>query len=454
LISKIILFIKGVREIMKKSVLLIIIYIFVISLPLIIAVIVNPVSTQNLLYEIGKNFALIGIMIITFQILLAGRFKWIEKPFGFDILIRYHKHMAILGAMFLILHPVFLIWGGSGLDLITSFNTVWYIWAGRIAITLLITNEILSLFQSKLHIKFENWRIIHDILAPVIIIFGFIHSWEIGSDIKNIPMRILWIIIPSISIVLFLFHRFLRPFFLSRNPYKVIDVKKETERVWTVKLAPPEGEEIFSYLPGQFQFITFKRRKDLPVEEHHWTISSSPTEKKYVSSTIKELGDFTSTISETEIGDTAIIHAPFGRFSHLLHPDEEALVFIAGGIGITPMISMLRYMRDTNSTISVVLLYGNRNENEIAFRKELKEIEEGEHPALKVIHVLSNPGESWTGVRGYIDREKIEKFCGDLKNKGFYISGPKGLIEATIKNFKALEVDDNKVHLEIFSLLD
>lgn len=438
---------------MKKSVLLIMLYIVVISFPLIVAVIINPISAQNLLYEIGKNFALIGIMIITFQILLTGRFKWIERPFGFDILIRYHKHMAILGTSFLILHPIFLILGGFGLGLITSFHTVWYIWTGRIALTLLIINEILSLFQFQFHIKFENWRISHDILSPAIIILGFIHSWEIGSDIKNIPMRILWIILPVISLLLFLLHRFLRPFFLSRYPYKVINVKKEAEKVWTVKLAPPEGEEVFSYLPGQFQFITFKRQKDLPVEEHHWTISSSPTEKKYVSSTIKELGDFTSTICETEVGDTATIHAPFGRFSHILHPDEKALVFIAGGIGITPMISMLRYMKDTNSNIPVVLLYGNRNEEEIAFRKELKKLEEGKHPDLKVIHVLSNPGKSWTGVRDYIDREKIEKFCGDLKSKGFYISGPEGLINATIKNLKALGVDDNRIHLEIFSLL-
>jgi len=439
---------------MKKPILLIILYIVIISLPLIIAVIINPISTQNQFYEIGKNFALIGIMILTFQILLAGRFKWMERPFGFDILIRYHKHMAILGISLIIFHPIFLVLGGSGWGLIISSHTVWYIWAGRIAITLLILNAILSLFQFKLHIKFENWRISHDILAPAIIILGFIHSWKIGSDIKNIPMRILWIILPAISIIVFLFHRFLRPFFLSRHPYKVIDVKKETEKVWTVKLAPPEGKEVFSYIPGQFQFITFKRRKDLPVEEHHWTISSSPAEKEYVSSTIKELGDFTSTIGETKVGDIATIHSAFGRFSHVLHPDEKDLVFIAGGIGITPMISMLRYMKDTKSTISVVLLYGNSKEEEIAFKEELKEIEEGEYPDLKVIHVLSNPRENWRGIRGYIDRVKIEKFCGDLKSKGFYLSGPSGLINATIRNLKALGVDDNRIHLEIFSFLD
>lgn len=439
---------------MKKSIFLILLYITFISLPLIMAIIINPVSNQKIFYEIGKNYAIIGIMLLTLQILLAGRFKWIERPFGFDILIRYHKYMGMLGISLLILHPIFLILGGSDFSLITNFNTIWYLWIARIAIILLIINGIISLFQNGLNIKFENWRIGHDVLAPVILILGFVHSWKIGSDISNIPMRILWIVLPTFSIVLFLIHRFLRPFILSRQPYRVIEVKKETEKVWTVKMVPPEGREVLSYLPGQFQFITFKRSKDLPVEEHHWTISSSPAEKGYISSTIKELGDFTATIGETKVGDIATVHGAFGRFSYVFHPDEKELVFVTGGIGITPVISMLRYMRDTKSKLEVILLYGNRKEEEIVFKGELEEIERGEYPDLKLIHVLDKPGESWDGERGYIDREKIEKFCGNLRKKGFYISGPSGLIDATIKNLKALGVKDNRIHIEIFSFLD
>ena len=438
---------------MKKSIVLIVLYLVVISFPLILAVLINPTSGQSFIYGIGKNFALIGLMIINFQILLAGRFKWIERPFGFDILIRYHKHMAILGTSLLVFHPVLLVIGGAGLGLITSFDIVWYVWLGRIAITLLIINAILSGFQFSLRIKFEKWRISHNVLAPAIIILGFVHSWNIGTDIWNTPMRILWVVLPGISIILFMYHRFIRPFILSRRPYKVIDVKEEAEKVWTVKIAPPEGREVFDYLPGQFQFVTFKRRKDLPVEEHHWTICSSPTEKGYVSSTIKALGDFTATIGETKVGDTATVHAPFGRFTHVLHPDEESLVFIAGGIGVTPMMSMLRYMRDTKSDMPVILLYGNRREEEIVFKDELKEIEEGGHPALKVVHVLSNPDENWKGATGYIDREKIQKYCAELVGKGFYTSGPPGLVKATIKNLRDLRVNDNQIHTEIFSFL-
>jgi predicted ferric reductase len=304
-----------------------------------------------------------------------------------------------------------------------------------------------------LRITFEKWRVIHDTLAPAIIVLGFVHSWNIGTDIWNTPMRILWVVLPGLSMILLLYHRFVRPFILSRYPHKVIDVKEEVDKVWTVKLAPPKGREVFGYLPGQFQFITFKRRKDLPVEEHHWTISSSPTAKGYVSSTIKALGDFTATIGETKVGDTATVHAPFGRFSHVLHPDEESLVFIAGGIGVTPMMGMLRYMHDMKSNMPVVLLYGNRREEEIVFKDELKEIEKSGHPALEIVHVLSNPSENWKGEIGYIDRGKIQKYCGEVTGKGFYVSGPPGLVKATVKNLLDLRVMDKQIHTEIFSFL-
>jgi predicted ferric reductase len=415
---------------MKRSVALITLYVFIISLPLVLAFIMNPGYGGSLFYEIGKSFVLIGITILTFQILLAGRFKWIERPFGFDVLIR------------------------AGLDLVMGIDKPWYLWLGRIALGLLIINAIMTRYQSLLHFKFEKWRVIHDILAPVIIVFGFVHSWNIGSDLLDSPMRALWVILPVISITLFVFHRFLRPLMLSRHPYKVISVKEEAEKVWTVKMAPPEGRRIFDYLPGQFQFITFRRNRRLPVEEHHWTISSSPHEKDYVSSTIKALGDFTATIGETKAGDAAVIHAPFGRFSYVLHPDERSLVFIAGGIGITPMMGMLRHMRDTKSTMTVVLLYGNRHEKDIVFRTELREIEKGGHPALKVVHVLSRPDASWDGETGYIDREKVQKYGGELKDKTFYLCGPLGLVDKTIKNLRSLGVKDNHIHVELFSFFD
>jgi ferredoxin-NADP reductase len=137
-----------------------------------------------------------------------------------------------------------------------------------------------------------------------------------------------------------------------------------------------------------------------------------------------------------------------------LHPDERDLVFIAGGIGITPLMGMLRHMRDTKAALPVLLLYANKDEKEIAFRKELAEIERGKYPRLKVVHCLSNPAKGWKGETGRLDQERIERWCGEgITEKAFYICGPPGLLEATIANLRALGVPDRRMHIEIFSFL-
>jgi predicted ferric reductase len=209
----------------------------------------------------------------------------------------------------------------------------------------------------------------------------------------------------------------------------------------------------FDYLPGQFQFVTFFRNRDLPVEEHHWTISSSPTERRYVSSTIKELGDFTSSIGKTKPRDTAAVHAPFGRFSYILHPNERDLVFIVGGIGITPLMSMLRHMRETQSENHVLLLYANKTEEDIVFRRELREIEAGGHPRLTTVHILSKASEKWQGETGYIDSEKIRRFCGNPTEKTFYLCGPEALVDGVATFLRSEGVQDSHMHREIFSLV-
>jgi predicted ferric reductase len=436
----------------------IIMYVGFVLCSFLIVAFVNPPSGQKIAYDIGKGFALVGFMILGLQALLASRFKVIERPFGLDIVIRFHKHMAVFAVLLILCHPLLLAFGGAGLPLLTTMNVPWYLWAGKIALPLLLLTVLIGLPRIPLRLSFERWRMLHDALFPAIIVFAFLHSWFIGMDFQSGPLRGvlqgLWVGMLAVALIVFIYHRFLRPLLLGLHRYRVVEVHKETENVWTVSLASPDGEERYDYLPGQFQFITFHRGRGLPEEEHHWTISSSPTEQNVVSSTIKELGDFTATIGQTRPGDTATVHAPFGRFSYVLHPDERDLVFIAGGIGITPLMGMLRHMRDTKAALPVLLLYANKDEKEIAFHKELADMERGKYPKLKVVNCLSNPAKGWKGETGRLDRERIERWCGkEITKKAFYICGPPGLLEATIANLRALGVPDARLHIEIFSFL-
>lgn len=439
---------------MITGLILVLFYILACLSPLVISLVISPETHHEFLVETGKGFALISFMILMLQPLLAGRFRWIERPFGLDIVIRFHKYAAILATVLLIAHPVLLATGKDGPSAVFGLNVPVSVYIGRIALVILLINMFLSLYNLPRGMKFEKWRVYHDFLGPFLLVLIFLHSLLKGKDLELQVMQYFWLGMLLIAVTAFLYHRIIRPRSLKKHPYRVDEVKQESDDVWTVKLVPPEGQAIYEYKPGQFQFITFYRDGDLPVEEHHWTISSSPSQRDYVSSTIKNLGDFTATIGQTKKGDTAVVHAPFGRFSYVFYPGEKDLVLLIGGIGITPVMSMLRHMRDTGVSIPVLLLYANKNENSIVFRDELSEMEKNESQSLKVVHVLEEPGEEWSGERGHIDREQIERYCGkDLTEKSFYLCGPPGTIHAAMQVLRELGVKDKQIHLEVFSFL-
>jgi len=429
-------------------------YILLVILPVWLATWLGKAG-EGMLIDVGRNFALVGFMILIVQVLLAARIKWIERAFGLDILIRYHKYMALAAASLLIMHPILMALGQRSWKLLIRLDLPWYIWIGKMALVLVIANVLISMYQGRIGLTFEKWRFGHDLLAPTILVLIFIHPWFAGDDMELLPMQVLWTCLFLLAAVVFIYHRFVRPGRLRQRSYRVDDIQQETTDVWTVKLVPPKGQDINDYLPGQFHFLTFFGNPKLPVEEHHWTISSSPAEKTFISSTIKAVGDFTASIGQTEPGDTAAVHGPFGRFSYMLHPEERDLVFMAGGIGITPFIAMLRHMRDTGDTRTVVLLYANRNEDQIVFREELDQITAKGRPKLTLVHVLSRAGGSWAGETGHVDQHRITKYCGlNLEDKAFYICGPLTMAQKLLTILRDLGIPEKRIRREIFSFLD
>lgn len=421
----------------------------------VLAAIYGVSGGKGLVYEIGRSFGLAAAVILALQVLPTGRFKWIEKPFGLDMLVRFHKHMAVFAVGLVGAHFFLLAAGGAGWGLLFSLDLPWYIWLGKAGFLALLTSAAISLYRRRFLLKFEAWRKVHGFLAAGMLILVFVHSYTAGADLAVAPLKQVWQFLFAAALILLMYHRLIRPRFLEASSYEVAEVVPETRDVWTVKLKPRRGGDAFNYLPGQFQFLTFQRGRDLPVEEHHWTISSSPGQKDFVSSTIKAVGDFTATIGKTRPGDTAIVHAPFGRFSYLLHKHEKDLVFVAGGIGITPLMSMIRHMRDTESPLPVTLIYANRTRADIVFAKELEKIQAGRYPNLNVVHVLSRPDDQWQGETGHVSMELLKKHCGpDLSGKAFYLCGPPGMTEAVVAGLKKSGVKDGQMHLELFRLLD
>jgi predicted ferric reductase len=427
-------------------------YLLVVFSPLIFVLAYGPETSQSFLSELGKAFALSGFAILAMQFALSSRAKWMEHPYGLDMIFGFHKRLAIFAGFLLLLHPFLLAAGRGSTRLLIALDLPWQIWLGRAALTLVLLQIILSAFRVKLGIRFEGWRLFHNIIGVSLLAAAFVHSRFTGSDFRLGPMRILWFALLGTAAAFYGYHKFLVPFALRRHPWRVVDVHRETQNVWTLSFRPPEGKVRYAYLPGQFQFITLHRGSGLPREEHPFSITSSPTQGETVSSSIKESGDFTARIGKTRLGNLASIEAPFGRFSYLLHPEDYDIVFIAGGIGITPIMSMLRHMRDTRYEYDVILLYANRSERDIAFRGELAKMEISGIPELRVIHILEQPGSGWKGEKGLLTREKIQRHVGGLETRAFYVCGPPPMLRAVIGALRTMEVPENRIRAEVFYL--
>ncbi len=205
---------------------------------------------------------------------------------------------------------------------------------------------------------------------------------------------------------------------------------------------PPE----FVYDPGQWIFVTI--RADGEEKTRHFSLSSCPTEEDYIEFT-KRITDhpFSMALDALRPGDWAAVEGPHGRFT--FSGQHPRVGMITGGIGITPMMSMIRYCTDRGLTSRITLLYGSRSEENIIFRGELAELER-RNALLKVVHCLSRPDDAWEGRRGHVSSEAIEEEIPDYRERIFYVSGPPSLVADLSGALRMLGIPQDRIQREVF----
>jgi predicted ferric reductase len=398
---------------------------------------------------LGVNCALVGFTLLSMQFLLTARLPWIEAPFGLDLILRFHRTMAIVIVALLCVHPM-LIADDQGGRLLTGLHMPWCIWAGPIALILLLSVVSAAVFRSAMRLSYEWWRHAHSAIALAILALGFAHAVTTGEDLQNPAGLALWTAMSATGLAAWFYAHAIRPRLLARRAFRVHSISLEAPRVWTITLAAPAGRP-FRFLPGQFQFLRFVE-SNVPAEEHPFSVASSPSRAQHISLTIKACGNFTNLIDRIHVGDRATVHGPFGRFSCDLHPDEGHLVFVAGGVGITPLMSMLRAMRDRRESRQVTLIYASRQVNDVLFAPELVAMERAQCPALKVIYVLSKPPTWWAGQTGRVDAQRLDQWCGGVEDKAFYLCCPPQMNAELIAGLRRNGVSPRRIHCDDFSL--
>lgn len=402
----------------------------------------------------GWDFALAlgysALAMMGVQFWLTARFKRATAPFGIDLIYYFHRYLASIAYALVLVHVAILLLGyPQALGSIDPRHAPAYMtlaWFGLLALTLLVAS---SLWRKRLGIEYDRWRRWHAALAVLGIGFAVFHVHGSGSYLEAGWKRIAWTVLALSWLGLIIWVRLVRPLWLQRRPYRIAALERAPGRSWTLRLAP-ERPPVFDYRAGQFAWLSL-RASPFARREHPFSFSSSPTRPGELEFTIKELGDFTATIGTLQPGETAYVDGPYGSFGVDFHPHAAGYVFVAGGAGIAPIISMLRALADRGDHRPLWLFYGNRRFDRVVFRAELDQLAHALE--LEVVHVLTEPPPDWSGESGFITAEVMARHLpAQREHLQYFVCGPDPMIRLVERNLDALGVPLRHLHSEIFDL--
>jgi predicted ferric reductase len=403
----------------------------------------SDLPSRGFWIEFSAALGFIALAMFALQFVLTARFKGIASPHGLDSILQFHREAGLVAIGFALLHPVIMIVSAPPyiefLDpRVMPARALLLI--GVIVAMLLIV--LLTLRRQPLGIPYEIWRISHGLLGLFVVTLGLIHVLQIEWYIAERRQRLVWIGLTAGALLLLGHVRIVKPWLMWKRPYRVAELRDEGAHTWTVALEPV-GHLGMRFRPGQFAWLTIGPTP-FSLQQHPFSFSSSAADHSKVEFTVRELGDFTSTIRNVKPGTNAFLEGPYGAFV----PDLTSgigLVLIAGGVGIAPMMSILRTLRDLGDKRHVGLIYGSRSKEETPFREDLEAMEK--HLSLEVVFIFEEES-------GRIREELLDQYIPHMKRLEceYFICGPPAMMDMAERYLNSKGVPHRQIHTERFDI--
>ncbi len=321
-----------------------ILYLFFILAPLFALLAGTLPSPRDFWTEFSVAIGYSGLAMMGLQFGLTARFRHVTQPWGEDVIYHFHRQISLIAVGLVIAHPIILFVVRP--ELVALLNSIQAPWRARFAALStysLIALVVTALWRAKWNIRYETWHLWHIVLAVVAIAAGLAHMVGWSFYLVDPWKRALWIGLTIFWIGLLLYVRTVKPLFMLRRPYRVSEVRKERGDTSTLVMHP-DGHPGFRFSPGQFGWLTVWG-SPFKITAHPFSFSSSAevTDGR-VEMSIRNLGDFTSAIYKVPVGQRVYLDGPYGAFT--IGNPADMHVLIAGGVGITPMMSMIRTLAD------------------------------------------------------------------------------------------------------------
>lgn len=210
----------------------------------------------------------------------------------------------------------------------------------------------------------------------------------------------------------------------------------------------PQG---FAFKAGQAVDIALPMLGEGSEDRHAFSLISAPHENELVIATRMRDSAYKRALKTLKTGQRVVLEGPFGSLTLGKNSDRPA-VLIAGGIGVTPFMSMMRDAVHGALKRQILLMYSNRRPEDAAFLTELQQME-AKLPNLRVIATMTQMKSSttlWQGERGTLDAMRLQQFTGTLANPIYYLAGPPGMVQAMRGALSSIGVDDDDIRSEDF----
>lgn len=360
--------------------------------------------------RLGAGLGLAALTTIAVQFVTSGRFGAVSGRLGIDKIMAFHKIAALWVLLALILHPLAYVWPtwlddpDLGMWRLIAYLTLPQYRSGVIALAALALLVISSALRDRLALRYEIWRASHVVLAITVAAGGIHHALTAGRfSALGLVHGWWWAVTGAVALIIATLYgwRWAR---LYWRPWRLHSVTKLADRTWEIDIQPSPGTPELRYEAGQFVWMTEGARR-FPLFDHPFSIADSPA-RPGISLIIKEAGDFTGQIGTLAPGTPIGIDGPYGEFS-LDHHGGKAVLLVAGGAGIGPIMGLLRDLVARGDRRPVRLAYAVGQPSNLAC---LAEIDRARAVLDLEVMLLSETGaEGFTGEIGRLDQARLQR---------------------------------------------
>jgi predicted ferric reductase len=379
---------------------------------------------------------LLGSVLISFNFILATRNKIVEKAFdGLDKAYKIHNLLGNIAFILVVNHPLFLIinslpFNTSKLYLVPTLTNLPYAF-GILALYSLIILVALTIFVD---LPYKIWKRTHEVMG-LVIIFGSLHSFLITSDVSvYLPLKV-WILgLNILAIIAYFYKRYFYYLIRPKNNYVVQSIEHDKNYL-LINLVATNLEKYIEFKPGQYAF--FSLQKDTR-DEHPFSILEQDGPNLRIGT--KVVGKFTLDLTQLKKGIEVNVNGPFGSFASNMDRANE-MVWISGGIGITPFLSMIKKLKTHQK---VTMIHSSKNNEPALFTKLFKDYTYF-FPNFKfIVHYPS--------LDGRLNEENINKYVELTSQSYVYLCGPKEMMDDFSQKLPKKGIKQKRIIYEDFTL--